>query len=1128
MEEQPRKPHRAKQAGPKAEKKQRKNSEKNNPKAFALNSGVKAFKNAMRNADIEQKRLHVPLVDRTPDEAPPTMVAVVGPPGCGKTTLIRSLVKRYTKYNLNEIKGPITVVSGKKKRLTFMECANDINSMIDIAKVADLVLLLIDADFGFEMETFEFLNILQVHGFPKIMGVLTHLDKFKNNKKLRNTKKQLKHRFWTEIYQGAKLFYLSGIINGKYPKNEVMNLSRFISVMKFRPLIWRNTHPYVLCDRAEDLTDPELIHKNPKCDRDVTLYGYMRGTNLKPNMKVHIPGSGDHWISDISLLPDPCPLPDKVKKSLNDKQKLIYAPMSDVGGILYDKDAVYINVTGNFNKDNNDEEKTEGEKLVIDLQDAQDTLADKIEKSELQLFKNSAPLKATDLKTLSGKDVSYTEEIDENGNIRRKAVFGDENEDEESDEDDENEENEEDEEDEEDDDDEEDDEDEEDEDEEMEDEDSSSKRRRRKAFEKYDNEEQNDEDIAFAESDSDLGDEDEDDDDENGELNWKIGMAERAAANFKDVKRKKNLMQIVYDGTDSEEEESESEEEDNGDDDELFVKVKPQKKVSKDIMDTSKLIVLNDELEDWSDEDMIESLRYRFITGDGNNKNNNEGGDDEEVYGDFEDLETGEVVKGENGEEGNDNENENEEGDDGLTEEERLARKKEELKKKFDAEYDGEEEENDNFYEEIKSGINKQLELNRAEFEEDDPETRAKIEGYRPGQYVRILIKNLPCEFIEHFDPTYPVIIGGLLSTEEAFGFIQVRIKRHRWHQKILKTNDPLIFSLGWRRFQSIPIYSLNIDGTRNRMLKYTPEHMHCLAQFYGPITQPNTGFCAFRSMTETTQAFRIAATGVVLDINQSTEIVKKLKLTGVPFKIFKNTAFIRNMFNSSLEVAKFEGVAIRTVSGIRGQIKKHLPKPDGAFRATFEDKILMSDIVFLRAWYPVRPKKFYNPVTSLLLSEKTSWQGMKTVSEIRRLNKLPIPMNPDSSYKTIVRPTRRFNPLKIPKALQQELPFASKPKVLKKQKKPSLMARRAVVLEPKEKKIYTLMQQINTLKHEKDKKRKLKTQERKEVYLKKQAKEEKIKEEKQSKKRKEIYRAEGKKRAREEAGDSGRYKKRH
>ena len=138
----------------------------------------------------------------------------------------------YTNHNLTSVTGPITVVIGKSKRVTFFECPNDTASMLDCAKIADLVLLCVDAKFGFEMETFEFLNVLQTHGFPKVMGVFTHLDQFRTAKNLRKTKKLLKHRFWTEIYDGAKMFYFSGAVNGKYLKNEVKQLTLYISRVK--------------------------------------------------------------------------------------------------------------------------------------------------------------------------------------------------------------------------------------------------------------------------------------------------------------------------------------------------------------------------------------------------------------------------------------------------------------------------------------------------------------------------------------------------------------------------------------------------------------------------------------------------------------------------------------------------------------------------------------------------------------------------------------------------------------------------------------------------------------------------------------------------------------------------------
>ncbi|GJC96976.1 ribosome biogenesis protein BMS1 like protein [Colletotrichum higginsianum] len=1042
MEDQVHKPHRKAK-----DKKNKQHTGEKNPKAFAFSNPGKLARSAARSSDIKERRFHVPQVDRLPDEPPPRLVTIVGPPGVGKTTLLKSLIRRYAKETLSDPQGPITVVTSKKQRLTFVECPNELEAMVDMAKIADIVLLMIDGNYGFEMETMEFLNVLAATGMPgNVFGILTHLDLFRKPQALKDAKKRLKRRLWSELYQGAHLFFLSGVMNGRYPDREVHNLSRFLSVMKNpRPLIWRNSHPYAIIDSYRDITHPTKIEEDSKCDRSVVLSGYLRGTNFaSQGQRIHVPGLGDFTVANLEVLPDPCPTPameqaiakvtgKTTRRRLDEKEKKLHAPMSDRSGLKIDGDAIWITREKGFtfDKDGEEGEMGEGEELIVGLQGERKLLGQTEE--GVQLFKG-------------GEQVKQIAEDDDTGRkTHRQARFADRDDDSEVEVDDEGFISGEDE-------------------GESDVEEEFNEGKLGKMFRKAAEKDADEEDIAFADSDSDLGslsgveDDDENDvdtdnedfdsDEEAAAMKWKENMAERAKKLH--GKRRSyhtpDLARFIYDdsltaeealqkwrGEDQDEEDIEADEEDD-----FFQKSKQDK-----------------------EDKRKEELKLRFEEEDRegfmNDKANarREGGDQE--FGE------------------------------------------------------------DDWYEAQKAVIQKQLDINKAEFETLDERQRAAVEGYRAGKYAKIVLEGVPAEFVTKFNPRNPIILGGLSPTEDRFGFVQVRIKKHRWHKKILKTNDPLIFSLGWRRFQTLPIYSISDSRTRNRMLKYTPEHMHCFGTIYGPLIAPNTGFVCFQSFSSANPGFRIAATGTVLSVDESTEIVKKLKLTGTADKIHKNTAFIKGMFNTSLEIAKFEGASIKTVSGVRGQIKRALSKPEGHFRATFEDKILYSDIVFLRAWYPIKPHRFYNPVTNLV-----GWQAMRLTGEVRRAEGIETPLQKNSQYRKIERETRHFNPLRVPRALAAELPFKSQIVQARKQKKDTYMQKRAVVLSKEEKTARNLLQQLSTIRNDKVAKRAAKKEEKRAEYRKKVAESEEKKEAREKKESKEFWRKNGRKRQAPDEGAGG------
>lgn len=131
-------------------------------------------------------------------------------------------------------------------------------------------------------------------------------------------------------------------------------------------------------------------------------------------------------------------------------------------------------------------------------------------------------------------------------------------------------------------------------------------------------------------------------------------------------------------------------------------------------------------------------------------------------------------------------------------------------------------------------------------------------------------------------------------------------------------------------------------------------------------------------------------------------------------------------------------------------------------------------------------------------------------------------PANVNSTYKRVERAPRRFNALRVPKKLQAALPYASKPKLVKAQHRQTYMQKRAVVLEPEEKKAIALMQQIRALRKDQVARRKGKQEERRAAHRQKLEKEEEKKGEKDKEKRKEYMRVAGIKSKQESAAEEG------
>ena len=211
----------------------------------------------------------------------------------------------------------------------------------------------------------------------------------------------------------------------------------------------------------------------------------------------------------------------------------------------------------------------------------------------------------------------------------------------------------------------------------------------------------------------------------------------------------------------------------------------------------------------------------------------------------------------------------------------------------------------------------------------------------------------------------HPLTIFGLLQHEHKYSVVHFTSIRNTEFEGDIRSKDPLIVQLGFRRFAINPLWSQNTQGNggkgANNVHKFERYLRHgptgSVATTYLPITfGSNVPAILFQIPPEGPSELNLVGTGSLLSVDPTRIVAKRIILTGHPYKVHKKTATIRYMFFNQPDVDYFKPVELRTKKGRIGHIRESLGT-HGYFKAGFDGPIDQMDTICLNLYKRCYPK---------------------------------------------------------------------------------------------------------------------------------------------------------------------------
>jgi len=243
-----------------------------------------------------------------------------------------------------------------------------------------------------------------------------------------------------------------------------------------------------------------------------------------------------------------------------------------------------------------------------------------------------------------------------------------------------------------------------------------------------------------------------------------------------------------------------------------------------------------------------------------------------------------------------------------------------------------------------------------------DPSEYGDEEYAEKETYLSFHIKDVPENLlkIHEANASSPLIMFGLLRHEQKCSVLHFQIKKNPEYEEPIKSKDELIVQIGFRTFKCNPIYSEhNPRNDKHKFERFLQPNRFLAASMFLPITFKPSPILMFKKNTNPKDKYdklKLVATGSLLGVDPDRIMLKKIILTGYPFKIHKKQSVVRYMFHNPEDIRWFKPVEIYTKQGRHGVIKESLGT-HGYMKCLFDDVVHQSDTVCMNLYKRVFPK---------------------------------------------------------------------------------------------------------------------------------------------------------------------------